>query len=600
MAAFLRGIGRILAHRRLPAALALLSVLLLLPALGAGFQLDDHFQRARLLGFGEPSIRLFEFYDGDPVANRARMDEGRLPWWTAPDLRHKSLRYVSVVTMQLDYVLWPDSPALMHLHSLLWLAAMVLAAAWLYRSVMSPAWVAGLAALLFAVEDAHVAASGYLANRNALIATFFGLTCLLTHIRWRRDGWRAGAVWSPVLLALSLGAAEIGLGAVAYLGSWVVFVDRDPWRQRLASVAPVGAVVILWLAVYSAFGFGSSGSDFYMHPLADPMAFLGALWRNVPVLLVGQWTLIPADLALVSNPGRNDAAGLQTLGLVLIGVLALCLAPLLRRDAVARFWCAGALLSLVPISATGPQNRLLFFVGVGSMALLASFVHDLATHGKSRPVWLRGPAWIVAGLLLGTHLLIAPLSSPLILAYQDRVQQGLDRAFASVPDDPALADQDLILVNPPDHTYTVGAIPAVRRVNGGPVPRRMRALSVGSSPIRVTRIDEHTLELHIAYGLFSTPISRYFRERSQGFAAGEIYEIADLEIEVVDLTEDGDPRTLRYRFRVPLEDPSLRWLRWQDRRYEPFAPPPVGESIDLAPSRGVFDPDGPAEGAADR
>ena len=46
--------------------LAVLSALLLLPAVWAGFQLDDHFQRFRLLGLGEPSIQLFYFFDGDP------------------------------------------------------------------------------------------------------------------------------------------------------------------------------------------------------------------------------------------------------------------------------------------------------------------------------------------------------------------------------------------------------------------------------------------------------------------------------------------------------------------------------------------------------
>ena len=34
--------------------------------------------------------------------------------------------------MQLDYLLWPNGPFLMHLHSLLWLGALVVAAALLY------------------------------------------------------------------------------------------------------------------------------------------------------------------------------------------------------------------------------------------------------------------------------------------------------------------------------------------------------------------------------------------------------------------------------------------------------------------------------------
>ena len=100
-------IRAVLVHPGLPYALAVLSALLVLPALWGGFQQDDHFQRFRLLGLGDPAIHLFEFYDGDPVRNRLMMDLGNLPWWTSEDLRHKNFRYLSVLTMQLDFALWP-------------------------------------------------------------------------------------------------------------------------------------------------------------------------------------------------------------------------------------------------------------------------------------------------------------------------------------------------------------------------------------------------------------------------------------------------------------------------------------------------------------
>jgi hypothetical protein len=73
---------------------------LLVPALTGGFQLDDHFQRFRLLGHGGRSIQLFEFYDGDPDVVRYRFDvpleESSLRWlywkggtfhaWTPPGI----------------------------------------------------------------------------------------------------------------------------------------------------------------------------------------------------------------------------------------------------------------------------------------------------------------------------------------------------------------------------------------------------------------------------------------------------------------------------------------------------------------------------------
>ncbi len=585
-------IRAVLVHPALPYALGLLSALLILPALWAGFQMDDHFQRFRLLGLGDPAIRLFEFYDGDPVRNRLRMDWGNLPWWTAEDLRHKNFRYLSVLTMQLDFALWPERPALMHLHSFLWLGALIVAATWLYRGLMGVTWTAGLAALLYAVEDAHAAPVAYLANRNAVIATCLGVLCLVCYERWRREGWRAGAVWSPILFALALSAAEIGIATAAYLASYAFFVERDAWSRRLIALAPCVAVALVWAAIYATFGFGASGSGFYTNPLGDPLGFLGLFTERAPLLLLGQWTPVPADLALVSDPTLNSAAGLRRAGLVVVAVLAVLMGPLLARDRVARFWCAGALLSLLPISATGPQNRLLFFVGIGSMGLLAMFVDDvISARKKARPLAWRWPAGIVACLLLVVHVLLAPPVGLLTLQAQRDADRRLRQALATVPEDPTLADQDLILVNPPDHTYTVGVIPFFKRTQGAPAPRRMRALSVGASPLQITRVDAHTLDLRLEYGLFSTPISRYFRSAERGMAVGDRFEVADLEIEILALKSPGDPLTLRYRFAVPLEDPSLRWLRWQDRVYVPWSPPSLGESVELLPGRGIFDLD---------
>ena len=126
--------------------------------------------------------------------------------------------------MQLDFLLWPELPALMHLHSLLWLALLAWAATLLYRETLGATWAAGLAALLYAVDDAHAAPAAYIANRNALVATAFGVLCLLCFARWRRQGWRPGAVLSPALLALALAAGEIALATAAYLGSYALLL----------------------------------------------------------------------------------------------------------------------------------------------------------------------------------------------------------------------------------------------------------------------------------------------------------------------------------------------------------------------------------------
>ena len=129
------------------------------PALSVGWLLDDYYHRAVLLEiprFREllgPPAEMFRFFRGDPVRMGRLMDLGLFPWWTDPSIKAEFLQALTVLTHRLDYMLWPDSPVLMHAQSLFWLGAAVAAAAAFYQRIMGPTWVAAVAALLFAVDE---------------------------------------------------------------------------------------------------------------------------------------------------------------------------------------------------------------------------------------------------------------------------------------------------------------------------------------------------------------------------------------------------------------------------------------------------------------
>ena len=203
---------RILSSRGIPLLLVGVSLALAAPALWTGWQQDDLIHRYFLLGNTDfagvrPSpLDLFHFLDGDSVRAQGLMDIGVVPWWTLPDLRLSFWRPLAAMTHWIDYQLWPQSGAMMHLNSLLWLGATVLAAVMLYRRLLGRTWVAGLAALLFALDDVHGLPGGWLANRNALLSLFFGILVLIVHDRWRRESlapgsipWPAGSRLGPTL-----------------------------------------------------------------------------------------------------------------------------------------------------------------------------------------------------------------------------------------------------------------------------------------------------------------------------------------------------------------------------------------------------------------
>ena len=271
-----------LTHPRLALHLAILAVVLTLPALWLGWQLDDHTFRFILLGEGEGEMtpfRIFTLLQGDPEVNGEFIDLGYLPWWTEEHFRIAFFRYFTVLTMWLDYRLWPESPWLMHAHSLLWFAILTVSVVVFYRRLYGgPTVVAGLAALLYTLDDARAVPVVWLANRNALTAAVFGVLCLWAHDRWRRGGWKPGAVLGPLFLALALASAEMGLGAIAYLVAHALFLDRDsPALRRIAALVPSGVVVTIWIVAYRLLGYGVEGSGLYIDPVRSPLAYLRAL-----------------------------------------------------------------------------------------------------------------------------------------------------------------------------------------------------------------------------------------------------------------------------------------------------------------------------------
>ena len=130
--------------------------------------------------------------------------------------------------------------------------------------------------------------------------------------------------------------------------------------------------------------------------------------------------------------------GLRLAALILVVVLAWLFIHVLRLSALARFFLLGTVLSLVPISAVGPQNRLLFFVGFCSMGILGCLA--AGPLGALRRLAFGG--------LLVVHLVAAPAMAYLFLDSQNRAARRMEAASESVPDEAGLERRDVILVNP--------------------------------------------------------------------------------------------------------------------------------------------------------
>jgi hypothetical protein len=594
-----------LAHRRVPLALAALAVLLCTPSLWLGLQSDDYILWLALADpppfpeWTRTPWRLFAFF-ADETSVRSAIDSGAAPWWTSPHLRLAFFRPLTGLTHWLDVRLWPRQPLLMHVQSLLWFGAAIAAAAALYRRLLRPQWVAGLAALVFALDDAHGLPAAWIANRNATIGTLFVLLALLAHDRWRRDGWRPGSVFAPVTLVLGLLGSEIALAGGAYLLAYALFLDRGTPRQRLVSLLPAGLAGVAWALAYRALGFGVNGSAMYIDPLASPLEFMHAVVERGPLLLFGQWAL-PSQLSLLLS--LRAARWWWLLACTLALLLVVLLAPLLRRDRSARFFALGMVLSLLPACSTFPHDRLLFLAGLGGAGLLAQLLAGLAGDAAWLP---RARAWRALAGVAGVgavvvHLVLAPIglarASRDIRAFGALVERGAE----NLPSDGEAREQIAVIVQTPTAFVSI-YVPAVLAVTGRPAPRRMLVLGSGIHATTVERPRDNTLLVRPVGGYLLPPGSpvpgstqpdldprylmplfdRLYRD-GRPMRLGERVDLPGVSVTITALTDDGRPAEAQFRFDGGLANPALVWLRWENWVYVPFEPPPVGASVTLPP-----------------
>lgn len=581
-------IKRWLGARRAPLVVLVIGIALAAPALTADFTADDHVHRVvtradpGIPGLHARSLDLFTFANGDPADTAQLVDAGVFPWWTDPHLKLAFWRPVSSLTHALDRVLWPDSAPAQLAHDLVWHALALLVVWLLFRRLFAVRWIAVLALALYAFDDARGPVVGWVANRNALVALVLAIPALLAHDRWRRDSWMPGRWVGPAVFALALGAGESAIALLAYLAAHALWLDRGSWKERVVALAPYALIVVAWKVLYAKLGYGVAGSGIYFDPGADPAGFVEAAVSRVPFLLQSALALPWSDLASF-YPVLGIVAPMLAIAGAVLAAIGLACARLFRRDPLARFFATGMVLAAIPVASTFPADRLLSFVSIGALGLVAQLVAaalgDRAQLGDGRV--RRIACVLLAGILILVHLVLAPPLLVLRARSMVAVARVLDRADAGIP--PAANGKTVVIVNTPSDALAayIQIMRASRRLER---PAHVYWLATATTAVEIERTGDRTLRVTPAGGALRYDIDRMMRTpRSRPFHPGDRVALANLGIEVSRVTPDGRPAELVAHFAVPLDDPSIVWLRWEGKSYAAYTPPAVGARETLPP-----------------
>jgi hypothetical protein len=309
--------------------------------------------------------------------------------------------------------------------------------------------------------------------------------------------------------------------------------------------------------------------------MSEPIAFAFELVERATMLLAGQLGVPPSNLWTWVS--REQQGAVVFAAAVFVWFAGRTMVPVLRSDRRARFWALGLILSLPPACAAFPEDRLLFFAGIGAMPLIAMFL-SRAFGGALRLADLSRAPVVVALALGALHLAVAPALLPYRTLYMYRYDRQLEQAADSLFRHPLSKSEFLVVVNAEDF-YFAGMMPLVRVAQERPPVGRMLTLAGTLDEVDLSRLDDRTLRVAPKGGFLSRVLNQIYRSRSHPMPRGSHVDLLGIDVAVSEVDQWGEPSEATFRFAYDLDDPRLKWVVWRDGAYHRFEPPKVGSSV---------------------
>ena len=412
-----------------------IALMLCLPSIFSGLFADDYSQALlsqRWFDDTAPALieqadtatlaNLFTFVTTESLRSEQLIQHGLLPWWTVPEFSMVFFRPLAELTHLFDYGVLKN-PVLMHLHSLLWYALLLLVLSQVFKQLL-PLHLSVLALLFFAVDSTHAFTVAWLANRNAIMALLFSLCALKALDDYVKEGrlrQLAGLVVSVVLAFLS---AEAGIAVGIFLLAYCVSYASKNKSLKCCILPMLAAFIVFlaWLYFYHFNGFGASGNKaYYADPMAEPYYYFQTLPQRFLLAISMLFNLLPLHHAPIFLDASTYIGGV---------FLVLVTAYIVKRQqSYLTFSAIIVGLSILPVASAEMQERNLLFASIGSSIILADIISCLYIYicGEKSPQLLfsktkRYAALLFLWLIVVFHvalsaLLFLPLSyAPALMA----------------------------------------------------------------------------------------------------------------------------------------------------------------------------------------
>ena len=570
------------------------------PALLTGFLLDDYLHASMIHGTFPAHRSPFDLYDFIGDADRGLLrDRGLLPWWSDPGLKIRFFRPLSSALLWGDHKLLGDAAFLLHLHSLVWWVAAVLAARALFERLLAKR-AALIATAIFALAPCHTLPLAWLANREALVSLTFGLVALQALLRFfgvgglasgevgdapRDDASRSGRLRDVVLAAaafsMSLLGGEYGLCLAGYVGMLVIVTRDVPRARRALATISFAVPAAGYLAVRSVYDYGTRGSGFYTDPLGDPVGFLENLPRRFALLSLDGWLSLDGAFLTMSTSawvvGALFAAALVPLSLA-VRRLHRHASPSGRERIV--LLLVGSVVATLPVTAVLPSPRLLAASLVG-IAPIAALVIDRAWFSATPST--RAGEWggLVALCLAFFHFVHAPLTSWLVARTYQRSSATFARSAIELGNRIGdIPNAEVFVVRCKwDYFFLPFALDAPhgsKKSGGNFAPPLHWRILAQSDHVLALRRGPRTIDIvtPVSSGMYPPGEWNLFVTEKTPIGVGQTFSLPGMKATVLEMGEAGAPRSVRFETERDLD--SYDWTTEEKRGFPRLTPPGVG------------------------
>lgn len=504
-------------------------------------------------------------------------------------------RPIAAITHWVDFNVLNGNPALLRLHSLLYLLVMWFAAILLYRQLVERR-IAIFASLLLVFDYSVSANFEWLAARNSYMAVGIGLLTLLTYMKWRSGQGTLWLISSLLLYSLGLLTAEATIATLGYLGAYALTLDRKGKWAGCMAVLPYMLVSVIWRVTYSKAGFGAENIGLYADPGRGFYQFFEQLGMVYPCIVLSLISGIDGVITPFSFDVRN---GIRVAAWVITFTCLYVIRDFLKRSPQIRFMLLGSVLAVIPhASLLTAGSRSGTFVAIGFFFVVAVWLSDL----WQRRAQLRFARPFVLGVLI--WYLVFPSLVGLWQSHFAKPALNSDNQdfYSSVAEPLNTKPSSLVSVNPP-WGPTFFYLPFEWTFKTRTLPLSINALSPGLTKIRLMRIDERTFDIssvgqmavnhlvdiradtshghplaHSAYAyqvlqaLITSPQQRY--PKGTRLSAGQ------MEITILDAIDDI-PTNLKVVFKGQERPDDMVWqyFDWKEEKYKTMPVPAIGESL---------------------